>query len=180
MAAIATQIAEQVKSRIDSARMGELTTNVFELQRSYAEWDLELTNMDRVELREEEKLFVDVVAHTTEQEIEVAARGGKARFTVPIDIAIRRKFGTDKQDQETGRIKVDVIDGLVLLTQEIYLLFLQQRLSAQSFPYSVWDGEKGGVRIVACPITEHLRNLRQFTSIVRVFLRADVSIDGEV
>lgn len=171
--AVATQIAEQVYNRLYNAQNGELVVDQFDLERSYAEWDLDLTNIDRAELRDEEKLFVDVVAHTTEQQVEANTRGGSVRFTVPIDIAIRRKFGQDKQDPTTGRIAIEHIDQLVLLTQQIYLLFLQQRLSTTNFPYTVWDAEKGGTSIVVCPIKDHLRNMRQFTSIVRTYLRAD-------
>lgn len=171
--AVSVAIAEEVRKRIRSANT--LSERDFTVTRSYLEWDLELKGLENAGLQEVDKLLIDVVAHTTEQQVELSARD-VLRYTVPIDIAIRRKFGEDKKDQETGRIKVEEIDKLVLLTEEVHGLFIPARLT--EFPYHVWDNDKGGTQIVVNPHREHLRELRQFTSIVRTFLRADRNLNG--
>jgi hypothetical protein len=122
-------------------------------ERSYADWDLELKDSDT--------LHVDVVAVTTEQKHELAARG-KARFEVPVDIAIRKRFGTTSQVESTGRINLDEVDELVYLTEEVYDSLIQQRLPTDLA--SVWLETK----IVVSPDRESLRERRQFMSIVRV------------
>lgn len=173
--AIAVQVAEAVKARI-IAGADKLTQTNYTVRRSYLEWDLDLKGMESSELSDTEMLLIDVVAHSTQQETELSARG-KNRFTVPIDIAVRRKFGDNEKDKATGRIKIEEIDRYVLLIEELHLMFTAQSL-ANDFPYSVWDNDKGGTRILANPDRDHLREMKQFTGIVRVFLRADVNLNG--
>lgn len=146
----------------------------FTAERSYADWELKLDAMDLLELQQDiDKLRVDVVAHTTQQRTELTSRG-IVKYIVPVDIAVRRKFGTDKQNDETGRIKIEEIDQLVKLVEDIHLLFTPQRLT--EFDYAVWDGEDGGTSIVVNPDQKLLREKRQFTGIVRIFFRADVKL----
>jgi hypothetical protein len=137
--------------------------------RSYAEWDLELKGMDPIADRDADKLFVDVVAHETLQLVELATRGS-IKFTVPIDIAVRRKFGQDKRDPGTGRVLVEEVDALMLLTEEIYLAFMPQHLT--DFPAGVWQSTD----LLGTPVKDHLRTLHQFTGIVRVTFRVDVAL----
>lgn len=175
--AITVAVAEAVKARIISAGPQSLTERYYTVRRSYLEWDLELKGLENAGLQEEEKTLVDVVSHTTLQQVELSSRG-KGYFTVPIDIAIRRKFGDTEKDLETGRVKVEEIERYVLMVEELHRMFLAMSL-ADDFPYSVWDNDKGGTLILVNPDRDHLREMRQFTGIVRVFLRADVSItDG--
>jgi len=175
--AITVTVAEAVKDRIVSLGPMKLTERDYTVRRSYLEWDLELKGLDKAELQEEEKTLVDVVAHSTLQEVELSARG-KGQFTVPVDIAIRHKFGEQQNDATTGRIKVEEIDRYVLMVEEMHRMCMATSLT-DDFPYSVWDNDKGGTRILVNPDRDHLREMRQYTGIVRVFLRADVSItDG--
>lgn len=172
--AVCVAIAEAVKDRIESATA--LTSREYTVRRSYLEWDLELKGLEKAELQEAEKLLIDVVAHSTDQQVELSARG-VLRYTVPIDIAVRRKFGESEKDLATGRIKVEEIDKHVLLVEELHKMFTTYRLG--DFPYAVWDNEKGGTTILANPHRDHLRELRQFTGIVRVFLRSDVRLSDD-
>lgn len=170
------EVAEQVKKRIAEAQNGELSIADFQLERNYADYDLNLEEMNGFALEEAEKLFVDVVSHTTEQEYEHSARG-KIRYTVPVDLAVRKKFGPSEQNLTTDRVKVEKIDELCLFTETLHKLFLPIRLANDGFPHAVWDSEKGGTRILVNPHKEHLR-MRQFTAIVRMFFKVDRSING--
>lgn len=155
--AVAVSIAKAVEVKIRGTKFEQ----EFVLQRSYADWDLKLENLDQLEMKDSDKLHVDVVSHSSEQAVEHAARG-KLRFTVPIDIAVRRKLGPDDQDSDTGRLKLLAIDELMELTQRMYELFAHQELNG--FP----EGTQEETTIEVAPFREHLRELRQFTSIVRV------------
>lgn len=141
----------------------------FTLVRSYADWEFDAENQDDLALREEDKLRVDVVGHMTEQTAELAARGGKVSLVIPVDIAVRKRLGPDKQCEDTGEIAIGVVDELMLLVQQIYLMFMPIRLT--DFPHSVWDGENGGTKILVAPDRRHLRDLRQFTGLIRVYFK---------
>lgn len=171
MDAVQVAVAKAVVARLAAAQLSQR----FTVERSYADWDMKLEAMDLLVLRECDKLRVDAVAHTTQQAAKLSARG-KIQYTVPIDIAIRRKFGADKQNEDTGRIEIEEIDGLVLLVQQIHLLFTKERLALDGFNFAVWDEEGGGTNIVVNPDQKHLREHRQFTGIVRVFFRADIAL----
>lgn len=173
--AVLVTVAKAVTSRIAAAvAEGEFGTAVFTPERTYADWDLELTNIDALDLRDSDKLHVDVVSHTTQQATQLSSRG-TIQYTVPVDIAVRRKFGTDKTSDDTGRVAVEEIDKLMLLVQQLHVLFTAQRL-VQDFEHAVWDNAAGGTNIVAAPVRQHLRELRQFTGIIRIFFRVDVKL----
>lgn len=151
--AVSVQIAKQVTTYLDSI---PFVLEIFP-ERSYADWELELKDSDT--------LHVDVVAVTTDQKFEMASRG-MSRFEIPVDIAIRKRFGTADQHEDTGRIDLDKIDELVLLTQQIYESMTQQRLPDELC--SVWRETK----ILVAPDVEALRTKRQFTGVVRVTFEA--------
>jgi len=164
--AIAVSIAKVVESAISSS---SLSQKDFTLQRSYAEWDLDLSKMDALEVGESEKLHVDVVSHTTEQEVELSSRT-TMQYMIPIDIAVRKRFGSAHQEQGTGRIAITDIDALILLVQELHVVLTKLRTNGQV--KAVWQSSQ----ILAAPVREHLREMRQFTGIIRVIFRADVNI----
>ena len=166
--AAAVDIAEGIKDKIASF---DLSEEDYTLERSYADWDLELKDMDGFELSDDEKLRVDVVIHTTQQEAELATRG-TVQFNVPLDVAIRRKFGRDKQDETTGRIAVEYIDQLMLFTQEMHLELTKLRMVSEEELRGIWQS----TTLLANPVRQHLRELRQFTSIIRILFRADVAL----
>lgn len=172
--AISVKVAEAVKARI-IAGADSLTERDYTVRRSYLEWDLDLKGLENAELSDSEKLLIDVVAHETDLTTELAARGS-FKFVVPVDIAIRRKFGEGEVDKSTGRIKLEEIDRYVLLVQEMAVMFSKYKLT--NFEFTVWDNTSDGMRILANPLRDHLREMRQFTGIVRVWLRADVSFNG--
>lgn len=138
----------------------------FTAERSYADWELELTDYSR--------LHVDVVPVMNDQLVDLAARGiaagAKVNYTVPIDIAVRYRFGQDEQDDTTGRIPNAAVDSLVALVVDIAELFTKQRLT------DFTAGVHQETRITANPVKQHLHQLRQFTGIVRVTFRVDRTI----
>lgn len=148
--AVPVEIAKQVTAYID----GETYSVAFTPERSYADWELELKDNDT--------LHVDVVVVTTEQKYNAATRGGKAMLEVPIDIAIRKRFGTDAKSESTGRIDIEEIDALMLLTEEIHTSMFQNRLSDPLS--SIWKDSK----LLVAPDRDALRTKSQFTSVTRV------------
>jgi hypothetical protein len=142
-------VAKAVTAELAAASLSQ----EFEPERSYADWDLPLEDSDR--------LHVDVVIVTTEQKSKLDTRSG-LNYLVPIDIAIRKRFSQGQQDDDTGRVNIDDIDALMLLTDEIHRLFIPRRLT--TFAEAVWQETK----ILVAPERKHLRELRQFTGIVRV------------
>lgn len=148
--AVCVDIAEKVKVLLDAATLSQAFTPA----RSYADWELELTDSDT--------LHVDVVAHSTEQKIEMESQGC-VEFLVPVDIAVRKRFTQAQQDSNTGRVLVAQVDALVLLVQEIVESLMPNRITGD-FGDAVWTGSK----IVANPLLQHLRENRQFTGVVRL------------
>ena len=169
---IAAAVAQAVVDKIQASAL----EHDFTPERSYADWELKLENMDLLDLRDIDKLHVDVVAHTTQQQQDVSARG-MARFIQPVDIAVRRKFGQDKQKEDTGRIKIEEIDALVLLVQQLCLMFTQVLLDVTDYPGAVWDSENGGTSILYNPDQKTLREKRQFTGLIRIFFRVDAPLN---
>lgn len=166
--------AAQVKTRkavvamISDATLSQNATIVG----SYAEWDLDLTKTDNLELQPADKLRVDVVTHGSLQKVNLNTRGRMVNFLIVVDIMVRRKLGQDKQDDDTGRIAVEEIDSLILFLQEIHLLFTCTRLAETNL--SIWDGEHGGSEILWAPNIDHLRTLRQFSGLIRIHFKASV------
>lgn len=157
--AVEVSVAKAVVSELAAATLSQMIAPV----RSWADWVQPLETDDTCK---ENTLYIDVVPVATAQEIEASSRSTLA-YTCPIDIAVRMKFGADRQDQDTGRIAIDQVDSLMQLVQEIHELFTLARM--QDFDAAAWQGTK---RLVA-PHKPHLRDMRQFTGIVRVSFRVD-------
>lgn len=172
MDAVQVAVAKAVTAKIEASNLNPDIT----LERSYADWDLKLDITDLPEMRDIDKLRIDVVAHTSEQKQDASARG-KAKFIVPISIAIRRKFGQDKLQEGTGRIQIGEIDALVLLVQQCFLMFTFASLDLDDYDGAVWDKESGGTSIITVSDPKPLRQLHQFLSIIRVYFRVDVSLN---
>jgi hypothetical protein len=173
MGAVAVETAKGVLALIASSVASEEYSQRFTPERSYADWDLELKEIDKAELRDEDKLHVDVLTLTTGQGVNLAARG-KYIMPATIDIAVRRKFGRDKLNDDTGRILVDEVDALVLLVEEIAQSLTPQRLNDANL--SIWDASDQATQILVNPISEHLRGMRQFTGIIRAKFRCYLPI----
>jgi hypothetical protein len=159
--AVAVSVAKSVTAFI-AERAAEATyfCQTFQPERSYADWEMQL---------DDEDLHVDIALVTTEQKTDLGTRGSLV-YDVPLDIAIRKHLGADKQNDDTGRIAVDQVDGLMLLVQELEELFTERRLTDPLA--TIWQS----TRILAAPIIKHLREMRQFTAIIRVDFRTDKNI----
>lgn len=160
MTAVCVSIAEAVKEMLNAGTFSQQ----FCAERSYADWDMELDGEDA------ETLHVDVCGVTTKQEVELESRGSQS-FTVPIDIAVRRRFKASEQDDRTGRVRVALVDALVELVEEIFCLFVPQRLT--NFESGVWQS----TQIVVNPNRLMLKNHREFQGIVRVTFRASKAVN---
>lgn len=156
--AIPVSVHKAVYSRLKTASLSQK----FEPKRNYANW--------RAELKELGCLRVDVVLVSTGWQSELFARGQKLKYLVPIDIAVRYRFGTENTDDDTGELDVEKIDQLILLVQEIHELFTEQR--CQGFEAGVWEEN----RILVAPLIPALRDRRQFTGINRTTFRVERSL----
>jgi len=148
----AVAIADAVVAQINAASLGITAL------RSYADWDLEL--------QDETGPRCDVVTNSVEQKDELATRGN-VKFTVPVDIAIRQKFGENKRDPTTGRVQLVAVDALILLTETVAMLFAgKSSIDGSGVAFAYQD-----VAIMANPIRQHLRQFHQFTSVIRLTFR---------
>lgn len=155
--AVAVAVAKAVTSQIDAATL----SLAFTPERSYADWELALEDAD--------ELHVDVVVVTTELATELSSRG-RMKYTVPIDIGVRKRFVTAQQDDDTGRVELAEVDALMLLVEEIHELFAS--VSLTDYTEATWQETK----TLVAPLNKHLRENRQFTGIVRVTFRVDKAI----
>lgn len=162
-------VAKAVEAMIADAKLSKS----FNLQRGYAEWSLDLSNLSEIAWENPEHLRVDVVAHMTEQRHELATRHS-LQFTLPIDVAVRQKLGGNEQRASTGRLHVGEIDALVKLTEELHLLFTRKRL-AGDFPCAIWQE----TNLQTCPDKALLRTHRMFFGIVRLTFRVDLKLPIE-
>lgn len=165
-------VRKSVVARIEGLR-SSLSIQEFTLTGSYAQWDLDLSKTEAAELDECDKLRVDVVTHGSLQQLAMSSRG-TVSYSIPVDIMIRRRFGQDKQNDDTGKIEVSEIDKLMFLFEQIHLMFAQQRLADSQL--TVWDGEGGGTKPLWTPNIEHLKQWRQFSALLRVFFRVDMKL----
>lgn len=152
-------VADAVVAAIEVARTS-LSQQEFDLERNYADWSLDLVDAS--------PLRVDVVPVSTKQESILEARGRKLKYVCPIDIAIRKKFGQEHLNENTGRLPNAVVDELVLFTQEIHELFTQLRFTG--FTAGVVEEDP---KLLANPVLKHLREYKQFTSVVRLTFRVE-------
>jgi hypothetical protein len=170
-----TEIAQMMEARI---KAGSLSQRDFTCERSYGNWELKLEEIDdALVLQEADKLFVHIVAHPSEQKINRITRG-KETHSGPFDVCIRKKFGNNSNDLTTQRVKIEEVDSLILFVNEVRLLFVNHTLSGVVSATLDESQQEGGVAIVTLPDTEHLRDLRQFTAILRFHMRAEVQINA--
>lgn len=155
--AIVVSIAKAVTQELAAAALSK----EIHPERSYADWSQPL---EREQVSDEERLYVDVVPQATGLQVGLETRG-TTEHRIVVDIAVRQRFSQDKQDRDTGRVVIDEVDRLMLLVEEIYELFMPQRLT--EFEDAVWDPEQG-TRILVAPLKRHLYEMKQFTGIVRL------------
>lgn len=162
--AVAVSVANAVTAMLADASLSQ----TFTPERSYADWAQPL---EKEQVSDTDRLYVDVVPQATGMQAELDDRGSN-QYTTFIDIAIRRRFGPDKQSNTDGRVLVAQVDALMLLVQEVYELFMPKRL--EDFEDAVWDPDQG-TRILVAPLKKHLYEYKQFTGIVRIGFIANVA-----
>lgn len=149
----AVKVAKEVYNVLNGAKLSQ----EFNLERGYAAWDLKLDG------DHDQPLRIDVAIVTTRQEPELANRGGDINYTVPIDVCIRKKFGPEDQDDDTGRIANEKIDPLMYFVQEVHKLFVMRRLANDL--NIAW---KENPTLTVAPQIKLLREHRQFTALIRL------------
>lgn len=139
----------------------------FQAERSYADWQLVL--QDANELR------VDVVPLSAKLRDETR---GSWEYTVAVNVCIRFRFDPQFQDDETGRMRIEEIDRLADLTQQIGEFFMpcqtsQDGRALSDLEEAVLDttAPDGGVEFPVIGSAEHLQQHRMFLSIVRLTYR---------
>jgi hypothetical protein len=162
--AVTTEVAKGVQAHLVSLRDDVPALFQASIERSYADWEHKLEEAE-IECN---RVLVDVIAKTVEQKLVLATRAD-ARYTVPVRIALRQRFGPDRQGDK-GRIRIEYLDQMAWLTQTVFECFSTQRLPEELA--SVWRETK----IPVSPITEHLRQMRQWTSVVEVQFEVDKPI----
>src|SRR5690606_8200632 len=117
---------EVTKAVCDELAEGSFS-QAFVPERSYADWEKPLEDHELGV----NNLTVDVVGVMTNQAITEATRGSepKIKYGVSVDVAVRKRFGTDKQDEHTGRVLIAEVDALALLVQEIFEFFHLNRIA---------------------------------------------------
>lgn len=155
--AVAVSVAKAVTAMLADASLSQEITP----ERSYADWAQPL---EKEQVSDTDRLYVDVVQQATGLQAELDDRGSN-EYTTFIDIAIRKRFGPSKQSSVDGRVLVAEVDAMMLLVQEVYELFMPERLT--DFEDAVWDPEQG-TRILVAPLKKHLYEHKQFTGIVRI------------
>ncbi len=161
MSATTKDIAEAVRLQLYS---GAFAMSI-EPVRSYADWTRPI---ESDELSEDGPVLVDVVAVTTDQSAEPLTDTSLA-LGVSVDIAVRRKFGTESLDDETGAVEIEKVDALVELVEQIYTLFALDALS--TLADVTWKETK----IMVNPLIRLLK-MKQFTGVVRISFQASKSV----
>lgn len=123
-------------------------------ERSYAEFDDQLTDLD--------KLQIDVFPKF-DPTIELDTRGTTG-WQVAIDVGVRKRFDTADQDQTTGRIKRSSIDELVALVESLAKYLIAERFTELDAIGMVWQSTS----VPALFVRDHLRQWSQFTGVVRL------------
>jgi hypothetical protein len=162
--AVTTEVATGVLAHLETVRDGLAALRQAKIERSYADWEHPL---EEAEI-EDNRVLIDVIAKTTDQKIVLATRSD-VRWSIPVRLALRQRFGQDRQADD-GRIAIEYLDVMAWLTQVVAECFTAQRLPEDLV--SVWKETK----IVVSPITEHLRLTRQWTSVVEVLFEVDKPI----
>lgn len=124
----------------------------FTPRRSYADWELPLKKVTG--------LLCDVVPITAPK--TELWENNAIKVEPAADIVFRRRFSVDSQNEETGKIKIEDIDALVALVEEVHASLCASR------PEEFEDASCETPQIVMAYSAKHLREFRQFTGIIRV------------
>jgi len=151
--AVLVKVADGVTAEINAAlEAGEFEGLQFTAERSYADWkDDELEDLDC--------LHVDVVPVRYDN-TDLDSRGSVG-YVCSVDIGVRKKFGQGDNSQ-SGRIRKEEVDRLVLLVEQLHEHFCKDLLS--TFEDATWRDTK----IPTTFSRRHLRDARLFLGVIRV------------
>lgn len=129
----------------------------FTAERSYADWDLSLSDSGVV--------HVDVVpvGHPT-SELDTRSSVG---YQLTVDVGIRKRFTAEEQDDETGRIELDAVDEMVELV-ELFVEFFYASPNRSLADADQASIAADGVAVRSTWIRPHLKDKRQFTALMRL------------
>jgi len=123
---------------------GHSFSQEFTATRTYADWDEELTNsILRCDL-------VPVASMQTDLETR-----GSVSYLCSVDIGLRKKLDAGSG----GHVTAATVDDLVRLVEEVHEWTIGRELDI-----ATWDSTV----LVAAFVPEHLRQMNQFTGIVRI------------
>lgn len=153
-------IAEAITKELNGAAAGTFDRG-FTAVWSFGDWAIGLEDLN--------KLHVDVVPVSGRLTMLSKA---KWLYTCSVEVGVRERFADDNIDQPTGKLNRDALKVLVRLTEQIGQYFAATSRRLADMTGAVWlpGGEGGGsgsdFRVWFVP--EHLKELSQFTGIVRL------------
>lgn len=158
--AVLVQVANAARQQLAAAP--PLTfSQAFTPERSYADWDLPLEQLDQ--------LLCDVVpVNNPKSELE---ERGAIQYLAQVDVVLRRKFQAAHQDAGTGRVAIAQVDALVKVVEELHEFFCGERMDSFSVEEANRTATWESTEILAAYRKDHLRQNRQFTGIVRLTFR---------
>lgn len=153
MPAVLVDVADAVKEEL---KLGTFACEIFP-ERSYADWEMRLEDIDKTQ--------VDVVPVGVRR-TELDARQ-TLLYLCDVDVGVRRRFSGDDTDDYTGRVELSEVDTLVLLVEQLHEYMTDadnngRRLT--EYTSAVWQE----CDIRSSFVRDHLREMRQFTGIIRV------------
>lgn len=154
-------IADIAQAVVDAINAADWSQDL-EAERSYADWDDELSERDT--------LRIDVVP-VDSPTVDLQTRGS-IRWSVGVDIAVRKRFGTDARTPDKGRLANAKIDALIGLVEEFAAYFVTDRFASLEASSVAWQS----TTIPALYISEHLRQYGQFTGLIRLGFHADAAL----
>jgi hypothetical protein len=125
----------------------------FAIERSYADVDATLEELDR--------LRVDVVVPEEWDEHILDTKADEA-YVATIEVAIRKRFGVEGQNQAAGGIRTEAIDELVTLASTMARYFTADRLNAFDTENVSWQS----MQLAQLYSRRQLAESRQFTAII--------------
>lgn len=125
----------------------------FDLERSYLDVDAPLEELDR--------LRVDVVVPEEWDEHILDTQADEA-YVATIEVAIRKRFGLEQQNQAAGGLRTEAIDELINLASTMARYFTADRLSAFDTENVSWQS----MQLAQLYSRKQLAESRQFTSII--------------
>lgn len=163
MSSLLVTVAEAVKDELQTGSDAGSFATEFQPVRSYPDWDWPLETPD--------DLRVDVVAVNTSP-VDLDTRESVA-YEIRVDVGVRYKFKREDGDQDTGHITVEVVDDFVVLVEQIAEYFASSsRWRLTDVGNAVWTSSE--IRVAGD--VKHLRELRQFTGVVRLTFRVDKAL----